>query len=63
MATLRFFKISFAIAVLCLIPAVPIWASHGGGGGGGGGGGHGSWGGGGMHYSAAHSYGSGNQFT
>ena len=35
----RFFQISFALAVLCVIPAAPACAAHGGGGGGGGGGG------------------------
>ena len=37
MSIRRFFQISVALAVLCVIPAAPAWAAHGGGGGGGGG--------------------------
>lgn len=44
----RFFQISFALAVLCVLPAAPACAAHGSGGGGGGGGSRGSGGGGGM---------------
>jgi hypothetical protein len=49
----RFFRISFALGILCTIPAAVAFAAHGGGGGGGGGrgggggGSYGSWGGGG----------------
>ena len=50
MVTRRFFRISVALAVLCVIPAAPAFAAHGGGGGGGGGG---SGGGGGMMAAAA----------